>query len=63
MAFWSLVIRLWVLGSYRTALVFIVLWCLGLAGLTLLGRGYYFMGVEAILALVLFIINGYKGYL
>jgi hypothetical protein len=62
-AFWSLLIRLWALGSFRIALFFIGLWLLGLVGLTLLGRGYYFMGYEAILALVLLIINGYKGYL
>lgn len=63
MAFWSLVIRLWALGGLKVPLVFIGLWCLGLFGLTLLGQGYFFMGFEAVLALVLLIINEYKGFL
>lgn len=63
MAFWALLIRLWVLGGFRIPLVFIGLWFLGLFGLTWLGNGYLFMGYEAVLALVLFVINGYKGFI
>ena len=63
LAFWALLIRLWVLGDFRIPLVFIGLWLVGLISLSLLGRGYYFMGFEAVLALVLLVINGYKGFL
>jgi hypothetical protein len=62
-AFWALLIRLWVLGDFKIPLVFIGLWFIGLIGFSLLGQGYLFMGYEAILALVLLIINGYKGFL
>ncbi|MCP4262966.1 MAG: hypothetical protein GY774_36460 [Planctomycetes bacterium] len=63
MAFWSLLIRLWALSGFKIPLVFIVLWCLELIGSSLFDNGYFFMGFEAILALVLLIINEYKGLL
>lgn len=59
--FWFYTIRLWVLDDARTPLVFIGLWGLGLLGiLSLELGGHIFMGFQAILALVLAIINGYR---
>ena len=51
----------WVLDRARTPLVFLGLWGLGLFGFLSLGLGsHIFMGFQAILALTLAIINGYR---
>lgn len=62
-AFWIFVIRLWVFDGAKIPLVFIGIWGLGLLGFILLGlSSYIFMGFEAVLALVLIVIIGYKGF-
>ena len=59
--FWSYAVRLWFLDGARIPLVFIGLWGLGLYSVLSLGvGGHLFMGFQAILALVLVIINGYR---
>jgi len=59
--FWHFAIRLWVLDGARVPLVFIGLWGLALYSFLSLGlAAHVFMGLEAALALVLAIINGYR---
>ena len=59
--FWSYAVRLWALDGARIPLVFIGLWGLGLFGSLSLGlSSHLFMGFQAILALVLIVINGYQ---
>ena len=61
--FWGLVIRLWVFDGYKLPLLFIGIWILGLACFKLIENyQYLFMGYEAVLALVMIIIQGCKGY-
>jgi hypothetical protein len=59
--FWFYTVRLWVLDGRRLPLFFIALWGLALYGTISLGiKPHVFMGIEAVLALVLAIINGYR---
>ena len=61
--FWGLIIRLWVFDGYKLPLVFIGIWILGLVCLTRIeAYRYLFMGLEAVLSLVMIIIQGCKGY-
>jgi len=54
-------LRLWVLDGAKIPLVFLGLWILGLVGIPALGLGVHvFMGYQAVLALTLAIINGYR---
>ena len=53
--------RLWVLDGAKIPTVFIGFWGLGFVGLPALGLGaHIFMGYQAVLALTLAIINGYR---
>jgi len=62
-AFWIFVIRLWAFDGAKVPLIFIGLWVIGLLGFIFLGLSrHIFMGIEAVLALVLIVIIGYKGF-
>ena len=61
--FWGLVIRLWVFDGYKLPLLFIGIWIIGLICFTRFDPyKTLFMRYEAVLALVMFIIQGCKGY-
>lgn len=60
-AFWGAVYRLWVTDDAKIPLVFIGLWLLGHFGFPMLHwNGYVFLAYEAILAVILVIIERYK---
>jgi hypothetical protein len=62
--FWTAAIRLWIVDSPKTPLIFIGLWILGFFGFHSLGlSGYAFLAFEAILAAILLIIERYKSAL
>ena len=60
-AFWGAVIRLWVADDAKIPLVFIGLWLLGFFGFPMLHWNVYvFLAYEAILAVILIVIERYK---
>jgi len=57
-AFWTFAIRLWIIDGPKTPLIFIGLWFAGLFVIPMLGgSGYIFLAFEAILAVILLIIE------
>lgn len=59
--FWFYTVRLWVQDGPKIPLAFIGLWILGLFAVGALGLGsHILMGLQALLALTLAIINGYR---
>jgi len=61
-AFWVLVIKLWIPDGPKIPLIFIALWILGLFGFPILGwdSGYQFMSFQAILAVIVIVIDRCK---
>ncbi len=60
-AFWFLVIRLWVFDGAVLPLIFVALWVVGVAGVAILRLGgHVFVGFEAVLGLALIVLNGLK---
>jgi hypothetical protein len=60
-AFWVVVIRLWIIEGPKVPLIFIGLWLAGLFGFPALGwSGYIFLAFEALLAAILLIVEKYK---
>lgn len=59
-AFWVFAIRLWAVDGPKIPLIFIGLWLLGLFGFPVLGLSGFFMSFEAILAVILILIERYK---
>ena len=61
-AFWGTAIRLWIDDGPKTPLIFIAIWLAGLFGFPEVGwnSGYQFLAFEAILAVILIIIERYK---
>jgi len=63
-AFWSVVIRLWIVDDAKVPLVFIALWLLGFFGIPLLHwSGAVFLAFECVLAVILLLIERYKSML
>jgi hypothetical protein len=62
--FWCAVVRLWVVDGPKIPLGFVGLWFAGLFGLPCLGvSGFFFLAMEALLAVILLIIAQYKSAL
>lgn len=60
-AFWFLVVRLWVFAGAKIPLAFMGLWVLGFFTVASFRLGsHVFMGFEAILGLILIVLNGCK---
>ena len=60
-AFWALAVRFWLLEGPKIPLIFMGLWVLGFFGFPFLGiAGYFFLAFEAILAVILILIEKYN---
>jgi hypothetical protein len=60
-AFWGVAIRLWMVDGPKIPLVFIALWTVGFFVFPMLHwSGYFFVALECILAVILFIVERYK---
>ena len=61
-AFWVFAIKLWISYGPKIPLIFITIWFLGFFGFPAIGwnDGYQFMSFQAILAVILIIIEKYK---
>ena len=60
-AFWALAIRVWILDGPKIPLMFIALWLAGFFVFPILHwSGYFFLSFEAILAVILLLVERYK---
>jgi len=63
-AFWTVAIRLWIVDGPKTPLIFIALWVGGLLLSRPMGLpGYVFMSYQAVLAVILLVVERYKSAL
>ena len=60
-AFWGITIRLWIVDGAKIPLIFMGLWVLGLFVFSMLGlSSYLFISFQAVLAVVLLVIEKYN---
>jgi hypothetical protein len=60
-AFWVVAIRLWIVDGPKVPLVFMAIWAAGYFGLPALGvQGYFVVAFQAVLAVILLIVERYK---
>lgn len=61
-AFWVVAIRLWFVDGPKIPLIFIGIWIAGFLGFPALGwdSGYQFMSLQAVLAVILVVVEKFK---
>jgi hypothetical protein len=60
-AFWVVAIRLWIVDGPKVPLVFMAIWAAGYFRLPALGvQGYFVVAFQAVLAVILLIVERYK---